>query len=674
MTSVFRFPIRPVSDADGPSSFFSPFRVSWPGVLRVAVPLSGLAAGASLLLPPHTHEAKANELALFYGFTGLWAVEKLLHRPFNRQLWILLSLVCVGLLFPRFLGVAPHDVGPSATPPWPPYSFRTRVLQLIVATGVGFVGLLGARVLLAAAERMRWPLVPNQLRRRPVFLLAASTIALAVSLGQPVRVVSGTAFWLLIGYSEVWSISPIILRLLKTRPFIFAALTIVSTAGSAGLIAANLLGTLPGKFDPSGFILVIIINGLGAVGLTGLAVWAAEVIIRAASRLGGLPTRFCMYGWVVTLLVAQDPTQFLWPISVRPLPIPGAGHYHWEVSFNLALIVVVATALVGRLARDLGTAGAQFRAIASGDLPRRQLVPGHEESSRLLQRIAHLSAQLSKPQFLETINGGIRARTEELKAAVRRLNETNTRRVQTERFSAIAGIVATASHELRNPIAQIAGNLPLIRSYVDLTAQRLRRFKEARSEGAELLAKSAERLSASGRDVEESARRAALVLGDLNAISATPLRALESVDLRSVIERSVRLTPRSPGVRVHCELEPVPSLTARAGEIEQVVVNLIENAVDAVSPEGTVFVRLRQTPGGVLLEVEDDGPGMRPDVLTHATEPFFTTKTLGKGSGLGLAIVSSIVRAHHGTLELQSTEGEGTRVDVRLPLPEEARA
>jgi signal transduction histidine kinase len=213
----------------------------------------------------------------------------------------------------------------------------------------------------------------------------------------------------------------------------------------------------------------------------------------------------------------------------------------------------------------------------------------------------------------------------------------------------------------------------LIRSYVEGTAQRLRKPDGLGGDAALLLAKAAQRLSASGRDVEESARRASLVLADLNAISATPLRALEGVDLFRVIERSVRLTPRSADVHVQCDLEPVPAFTARAGELEQVVVNLIQNAFDAVAPAGVVLVTLRVTGKSVLLEVEDDGPGMTPDVLAHATEPFFTTKPRGEGNGLGLAIVSSIVASHEGDLRIVSAPGSGTRVAVTLPLDESTR-
>jgi signal transduction histidine kinase len=656
---------------------------SWPRILPVVEFVAMLAAGVALLLPPHTHEAKANELLFFYGFGGLWASAQLLKQRLSARRWLVLSLVALGLLIYRVLGIAPVDVGPSHDASGVAYPLSVRWIQLAVATGVGLTGLLGARALLAGAERARWAFGATQLRRRSVFLYAAGCIAVAMSVGE-VRVETSTALLVVVCYAFAWSVTPTILRLVEPRPLILAVVTIASCVlgGEGLLLFLTRFGGHP--LRSLGLLFVMTLCSLFAIALAGGAVWISEFIVWAGNRFRSLTTRFFLSGLVVTTFLIVDwspdpatlPTTILmalaWPIRITPNVAPGEGKF--LVSFNLAVIVVISAGLIQRLARDLGTARAQFRSIASGELPRSSVTLGRGESRRLLERIAHFASQLSRREFLERLNTETRARAEKLGRAARDLTETNNQRLYAERFSAIAGIVATVSHELRNPVAQIAGNLPLISSYVEVTARGVRELPIDTAATSGLLRRTAQRLSASGRDVEKSARRAALILGDLNAVSATPLRALEEVDLRAVIERSVRLTPCAPEVRLECVLESVPKLTARAGELEQVIVNLIENAVDAVTPEGTVSVRLRRMGATVLLEVEDDGPGMTPDVLTHATEPFFTTKPKGRGTGLGLAIALAIVRAHEGTLELLSHEGAGTRVDVRLPLREQVRA
>jgi signal transduction histidine kinase len=644
-----------------------------------------LAAGVSLLLPPHIYEAKANELLFFYGFGGLWASTQLLKGRLSARRWFALSLLALGLLLPRVLGVAPVDLGPSPDPSALVYPFSIRLLQLAVATGIGLTALLGALALLAAAERAGWAFGATQLRRNSVFLYAAGCIALAASMGTT-RIVSPPALMLFVLYAFAWSVTPTILRLVERRPLRFVLLTIASCALFAGgLVLFNTRIVDHGHGLRLLILMALILVSLAAVALAGVVVWVSELIIWAANYFGSLTTRFFLSGLIIMAISSLDDpdprpdlfpsqpvaVQHVWPIRMSQNVVRDS---KMKFEAGLALIGILAAALIQRLSSDLGMARARFRSVASGELPRFAVSSGREESGRLLGRIAHFASQLGRRAFLERLNAETRDRAEQLRRAAGDLIETNNQRLHAERFSAIAGIVATVSHELRNPVAPIAGNLPLITSYVEITAGGMREQPVGKATPPDLLTKTAHRLSASGRDVEQSARRAALILGDLNAVSATPLRALEEVDLLAVIERSVRLTLRGPEVRLKCVLEPVPKLTARAGEIEQVVANLIENAVDAVTPAGTICVRLRRTGAAVLLEVEDDGPGMTEEVLSRATEPFFTTKPKGKGTGLGLAIASSIVRAHQGTLELRSQGGAGTRVDVRLPLPEHARA
>jgi two-component system, NtrC family, sensor kinase len=230
--------------------------------------------------------------------------------------------------------------------------------------------------------------------------------------------------------------------------------------------------------------------------------------------------------------------------------------------------------------------------------------------------------------------------------------------------------------------------MPILRRYCDFIArvaetlgsntklspeelENLTRFSP--SKDLDFVCTDLERMSA---DLAEGARRAQLIIGDLQTLTSAARRHFEDVDVRRAIEQSISLiSPRlPPGATVELEFEDVPPLRVRAGQLEQVLVNLLDNARRAVGREGRVRLSLRSVGDSVLLSVEDNGCGMSAEVLKKAVDPFFTTRPAGEGSGLGLAIAASIVRAHHGTLELQSQEGAGTRVDVRLPLTEQVRA
>jgi signal transduction histidine kinase len=120
-------------------------------------------------------------------------------------------------------------------------------------------------------------------------------------------------------------------------------------------------------------------------------------------------------------------------------------------------------------------------------------------------------------------------------------------------------------------------------------------------------------------------------------------------------------------VHIETDVGPVVALTAREGQLEQVLVNLTDNALRAVGESGTVRISLATEAEHVTVRVSDDGAGMSEEVRKQALEPFFTTRPAGEGSGLGLAIVASIVRAHRGTLSIDSETGKGTEVTLRFP-------
>jgi signal transduction histidine kinase len=104
-----------------------------------------------------------------------------------------------------------------------------------------------------------------------------------------------------------------------------------------------------------------------------------------------------------------------------------------------------------------------------------------------------------------------------------------------------------------------------------------------------------------------------------------------------------------------------------AGQIEQCLLNLMTNAIDATPRGGSLEVSARSGDGEVELEVRDTGCGIAPENLTRVFEPLFTTKHPGKGTGLGLTIVREVVAAHGGTIAVQSTPSRGTRITLRLP-------
>jgi len=178
------------------------------------------------------------------------------------------------------------------------------------------------------------------------------------------------------------------------------------------------------------------------------------------------------------------------------------------------------------------------------------------------------------------------------------------------------------------------------------------------------------------------------VAGDLGKIEAASLHAREvikklltfarqipaqrmCVHLNEVVRESLFFFESrcaKMGIEVQCNLEAgLPPVLADPAQLNQVLVNLVVNALQAMPDGGALCIWTRAGSGCVYLAVEDSGPGMPPEVLEKVFVPFFTTKDIGQGTGLGLPVVHGIVTSHQGEIHVQSEPGRGTRVEVKLP-------
>jgi signal transduction histidine kinase len=139
---------------------------------------------------------------------------------------------------------------------------------------------------------------------------------------------------------------------------------------------------------------------------------------------------------------------------------------------------------------------------------------------------------------------------------------------------------------------------------------------------------------------------------------------------RSVDETLGLLQHRLRNVKVVKDVEPKARIQGFPGQIDQVLMNLLTNAAQAIGEKGgTISVTAINQDAHVLLTVADDGSGIPKDVLPHIFDPFFTTKDVGEGSGLGLSIVHGIIERHGGHIDVESAPGQGTKFSISFPLP-----
>jgi PAS domain S-box-containing protein len=222
-----------------------------------------------------------------------------------------------------------------------------------------------------------------------------------------------------------------------------------------------------------------------------------------------------------------------------------------------------------------------------------------------------------------------------------------------ERLAGIGRLVAGVVHELNNP-------LTAVNMYSDVLVEKL---THAGHDPADV-----EKL----RAIHDAGQRIQRLARDLVAYARPGGARSEEVDLVGVVEEAARLAKpvfkeRSAVVERAIPTPPPPPVQGVRASLVQVVLNLVTNAAQAIGDQGHVKVSLAREGDGVAIVVEDDGPGMPPEVAAHAFEPFFTTRP-AQGIGLGLPIVLGIVERHGGKIGLESTPGRGTRVKVVLPV------
>lgn len=253
--------------------------------------------------------------------------------------------------------------------------------------------------------------------------------------------------------------------------------------------------------------------------------------------------------------------------------------------------------------------------------------------------------------------------------------------IQNEKMASLGELAAGMAHEINNPLSTILHGVQNIyrRISPELEANR----KTAASLGIDLgaLQKYFEQRKVSQflEDIREAGERSAYIVTNMLDFSRNSPYSQQPYDLAQVIVHSIELLNAEPTPMPPIELkldEQLPRLMGSAAEIQQVLLNLVRNAAQALASgsegQAKITIRLTRQDNCALLSVKDNGPGMPAEVVRHIFEPFFTTKSTGQGTGLGLSVSYFIITEHHGgSIQVDSRPGEGTEFIIRLPLADE---
>ncbi|HTP29746.1 MAG TPA: ATP-binding protein, partial [Anaeromyxobacteraceae bacterium] len=326
-----------------------------------------------------------------------------------------------------------------------------------------------------------------------------------------------------------------------------------------------------------------------------------------------------------------------------------------------------------------------------------RLLPGlfTPERLALLELLATQAAiSLELGQHKKQLTELVTRRTEELtraneslRNANRRLEQAHRQLLHSEKMASIGQLAAGVAHEINNPVACISSNLGTLDSYLDDVMRVVRTYQECDevlppSHQAKVRAAKEEAdleqvhddLGSLVADTKHALDRVKKIVFALRSLAHVGESEWQLADIRPGLESTLNLLRNELGRKavVVIEFGETPPLECLPSDLNQVFMNVLMNAAQAISGRGTITVRTGRLGEEVWVEVSDTGQGIAPENMKRIFDPFFTTKPVGEGTGLGLSLSYGIVEKHHGRIEVASEPGQGTRFRIWLPVRQPA--
>ncbi|MFK8014822.1 MAG: sensor histidine kinase [Gammaproteobacteria bacterium] len=314
--------------------------------------------------------------------------------------------------------------------------------------------------------------------------------------------------------------------------------------------------------------------------------------------------------------------------------------------------------------------------------------------NRSYREINDVNSQLQRSN--EDLEQRVEQRTHDVQKAYTDLQQSQVQLVQAEKMSSLGQLVAGISHEINTPLLYLQSNatinketLTRIEAFIELCHHRLlptrradetadaarRRFVDGLKELQHGLVEGEIRdelkevmlLTEDNLEGLEELTQLAQGLKDFSRLDRAPV---DTFDINTGVERTLVIAKNMLKTRIEVDMQlgDVPAITCAPSQINQVLLNLITNASQAIESTGKITIRTMVEGEHVVAQIQDSGSGIEPEILQKIRDPFFTTKEVGSGTGLGLSIVEEILSKHGGHLEIDSEVGKGSTFSVYLPI------
>jgi signal transduction histidine kinase len=343
----------------------------------------------------------------------------------------------------------------------------------------------------------------------------------------------------------------------------------------------------------------------------------------------------------------------------------------WGVFVHMRLWLPVFS---GIMALFLAFVGQLLVRTIAAERERRRIL---EETNRSLE-----AKVVERTQALSAVNQALQQRHEQLETAYRDLARAQQHLIQSEKMASLGLLVAGVAHELNNPISFVHSNLEFIDEYTERLARIIRAYGDTADPISERRRRGDQQKSSARFDetlqtlqelitsCKEGAERVKKIVLDLRTFSRTDDIGLMMTDLHEGIESTLNLLAKQykDRITIHRDYANLPKIECFPGQINQVFMNVLQNAAQAIPDRGDVWLTTRAADDRVIVTVRDNGVGIPEDQLARVFDPFFTTKPVGTGTGLGLSISYGIIERHGGKMRVTSQVNQGTEFIIELPL------
>ncbi len=281
----------------------------------------------------------------------------------------------------------------------------------------------------------------------------------------------------------------------------------------------------------------------------------------------------------------------------------------------------------------------------------------------------------------------ITAQRDSLEEALQKLKAAQAQLIQSEKMSSLGQLTAGIAHEINNPVNFISANIDSLKENIGDILVVLKEYDSLNHTNYEEKLEEIQQLKENHQfdlaiaeleqliqGIQEGTNRTTQIIQGLRTFSRLDEDVLKLTNIHENLDATLTLLQNRYKDRVEIikDYGEIPPLEAYPGKLNQVFMNLLANAIEAIEGEGRIWIKTQTLGDQVLISIQDTGSGIPPEVRERIFEPFFTTKDVGKGVGLGLSIVHSIIEKHQGEIEVESEVGEGTTFKIILPRPQKS--